>query len=183
MDCFETKIEDNVLYIYNITPENSDLSFIEKMNNITSLYIKGEYLDHFTIPKNIKDLHIDYLGLKSIIIPDGIKNVYCSRNFLRTIEIPSSLQTLVANKNLLHEITFRSKHNNQLEFLDIRSNKMTKLDFEIPESMDYFNASMNNIMYIAPKIKNYLSLQYIQAESSSSSSEDENWFYSYSSSI
>jgi len=173
-ELIETKIEDETLYVYNITPENINLLNIPE--GINQLHIKGYYLDHFNIPLNLTDVYIDYIGLKTLYIPNGTKYVNCSRNFLQTIEIPSSLITLIANKNLLQEITFRSLTDNQLNYLDIRSNKMTKLDFDIPDCMDYFNASMNKINYIAPKIGNYLSMQYLSAPSSPSSSDDEDWY-------
>ena len=144
---------------------------------INKIHIEGYYLDHFSIPYGISHVHIDYIGLKTLYIPDGTESVFCSRNFLRKIEIPSTLKTLVANKNLITEITFRSQTNNQLNYLDIRSNKLTKLEFEIPDSMEYFNASMNKIKSIAPKIQTFLNNFYsIPLKNSDSSSDDENWF-------
>jgi Leucine-rich repeat (LRR) protein len=174
----EIKIEENELYVYNITPEY-DLTTLN-LNNVHKIHIKGYYLDHFSIPCGISEVHIDYIGLKTLYIPDGTESVFCSRNFLRTIEIPSSLKTLVANKNLITEITFRSQTNNQLNYLDIRSNKLTKLEFDFPDSMEYFNASMNKLTSIAPKIqtflRNFYSIPLECSDSYDSSSDDENWF-------
>jgi hypothetical protein len=169
----ETKIEDGIFYVYNITPENEKSLKIPE--NIICLHIKGYYLDHFCIPYNIKDINIDYIGLKTLYIPDGVEKVVCSKNFLKTIEIPQSLLTLIANKNLLTEITFRSSSGNKLEYLDIRSNKLTELNFDL-DNLSYFTAAMNKISYIAPKIRNYLTMQYLPAPDSSSSSDDENWY-------
>ena len=177
----ETKIEYETFYVYNITPLNFHLLKIPE--NITRLYIKGYYLDHFSVPEGITDIQLDYIGLKTLVIPDGVEYVICSRNFLQTIEIPQSLRTLIANKNLLSEITFRYPDGNKLEYLDIRSNKLTKLDFNIPDSMDHFNASMNKINYIAPSIRNYLYTQHVPAPDSPASSDDEYWCSKLSKSI
>jgi len=82
---------------------------------------------------------------------------------------------LIANKNLLTEITFSLPSGNQLEHLDIRSNKLTEFDLELPNSM-------NKINHLAPKIRNYLTLQYLPAPESPDSSDDES-FKIYSNSI
>jgi len=157
--------------VYNITPQNQHLLKIPE--NIDYLYIEGYYLDHFSIPQGIKYVQIKYLGLKTLYIPDGVISVDCYRNFLQTIEIPQSLITLKANKNLLNSLTFRSTTGNQLEFLDIRSNKLTLLEFDGPDPLVDFNTKMNKINFIAPKIRNYLSMQHLPAPSSPDSSDDE----------
>ena len=162
----ELKIEENKDYItiYNITPQNQHLL---KMNSMEYLYIEGNYLDHFEIPQGVKNVELKYLGLKTLYIPDGVESINCYRNFLQTIEIPQSLITLKANKNLLTEITFCSQSDNKLEFLDIRSNKLTCLE------LNQFDIAMNKINFIAPRIRNYLSMQYIPAPDSPASSDDE----------
>jgi hypothetical protein len=149
---------DDYMTVYNITPQNQHL--LKVPNTLWSLYIHGDYLDHFEIPQGIKYVEIKNLGLKTLYIPDGTINVNCSNNFLKTIEIPQSLITLKANKNLLTEIIFRSPNFNQLEDLDIRSNKFKYLDFVIPKKFCCLNASKNNILSIGPNIKYYLSNDY-----------------------
>jgi hypothetical protein len=167
----EVEQNDEMLTVYNITPENQHLLKIPE--EVKYLYIRGYYLDHFDIPEGIDFVEMIYLGLKTIYIPEGVTFVDCCRNFLRTIEIPKSLITLKANKNLLKNITFRSQTDNQLEHLDIRSNKFTKLEFINEDKLSSFNASMNNILYIAPRIRNYLCLQYLPAPDSDPSSDEE----------
>ena len=104
----------------------------------------------------MKDIEIRYLGLKTIHIPEGVLSVNCSRNFLQSIELPRSLKNFIGNKNLLKEITF--KDNNQLEYLDIRSNKFTVLDFIVPKQLICLNATRNNCI-IGNNIKDYIYIQ------------------------
>jgi len=81
MNVLETKLEDGVFYVYNITPETEHLLKIPK--GIQILHIIGYYLDHLTVPEGILDVYLNYIGLKTIDITEGTELVSCSRNFLR----------------------------------------------------------------------------------------------------
>jgi hypothetical protein len=151
----ELKIEgdENYITVSNITPQNQHLLKIPETT--WYLYIEGTYLDHFEIPTGVKCVKLKRLGLKTLYIPDGVISVDCSRNFLQTIEIPQSLITLKANKNLLNSLTFRSQTENQLEDLDIRSNKLTYLDFDIPTNFTSIKA-YNNTISFGPNIQTFI---------------------------
>ena len=191
IECF-----GEIIYIDNVLQEN--IHEIKIPDYITELHIDGDYLDHFDIPKGIISVHLDSIGLKTLNIPDGVETLFCSRNFLRTLEIPSSLYMLEAQNNLLTHFTFRnesssfnessyfnesssfneSKSFNNLTHIDIRSNKFKSLNFDINDSIEYFNASFNEINYITPKIdkllKNVFSIKLNLPEN------EDNLFYSKS---
>ena len=167
----QTKQIGNSFYIYNIEPGNQHLLKIPE--NIENVFIKGYYIDHFKVPEGIKYIELIHLGLLTLILPENILSVNCSNNFLQTIEIPQSLLYLKINKNILSEISFRSQIDNQLEHLDIRSNQFTNLDFYKTNKHINFNENMNKIISIAPRIKNWLHMQYIPVPSSPESSDDE----------
>lgn len=168
-----TEIIDDALWVYNVTPETIDQ--IEISENIKQLHITGDFLEHFSIPEGLTDVHINSMGLKTIYIPDGLESLYISRNFLRTIEIPNSLLLLEAHHNLLSEITFRSLPSH-LRFIDIKSNRFTRLDFQLPENINYLNAALNNLEFISPQIENFFTTQYIPKCISPPTSDDEDWY-------
>jgi hypothetical protein len=174
-EVLKTKQIGDTLSIYNITPENQHLLIVS--DDIKYLYIFGYFLDHYEIPKGIKFIEIKYIGLKSLIIPEGVETVDCCRNFLRELDIPKSLINLKANKNLLSKLNFRSKTDNKLQYLDIRSNLFTRLDFynqvDNLGSIIHFNASMNAIQVLAPEIRNLLYMQQFPCPESDPSSDDE----------
>lgn len=167
----ETKQIDNCFYVYNIQPGNYSLLKIPE--NVENVYIQGDYLDHFEIPQGVKNIEIIHLGLKTLTIPEGVISVNCSKNFLKTIEIPQSLKVLKINKNLLSEITFLSNVDNQLEHLAMRSNIITNLEYYPENKLDHFNKFILKINQSAPRIRNWINMEYMYEPSSTSSSDEE----------
>ena len=179
MDNLECSITDDIMYIYNVTPEN--VHKIEIPEQIDELRIYGDYLDHFSVPDGIKSIHIDSMGLKTLKLHESLESLHCSKNFLRTLEIPASLTVLEARDNLLTRLKVIGFN---LEFVDIRSNRFKSLDFPISPKIEYFNASFNdNIEYISPQIKLIIESQDIQISPRAKTPDNEDCEFRYIKSI
>ena len=179
MEKLEWSITDDIMYIYNVSPDNVHQINIPK--GVDDLRIFGDYLDHFDIPEGIKSVHLENLGLKTLNLSETLECLFCSNNFLKTLNILSNLEILEARNNLLSSLQV---HGNNLEYVDIRSNKFKSLDFNISSKIEYFNAAFNeNIKYVSPQIISIIKKQDIQLSPRKKIPDDENCEFRYTKSI
>jgi hypothetical protein len=166
------EISDYIMYVHNITPEN--IHELKIPEEVTDLRIYGDYLDHFNIPNGLETVHINSMGLKTLIISESLDCLHCSYNFLRTLKIPARLTVLEARGNLLSNLKVTGCN---LEIVDIRSNKLTSLDFAISPKVQYFNAAFNNVSYVSPEIQAVIDSQDIQISPRAKTPDDEDCKY------
>lgn len=131
---FETKIDNDRMYVYNITDQNiSDLIIPEY---ITNLEFCGQ-LSEYSINDHITDFWCFGLGLQSLKLNENLQWLVASNNCLTSLELSSSLVYVDLNKNILNSLTAKTNLTN-IKVLDIRHNCFDKFDLLLPKNMVSF---------------------------------------------
>lgn len=94
--------------------------------NIDSLCINGDYLDHLVVPQGVSTVTLGPLGLRSLVLPDGVEFLYCSYNNLRELEIPESIFMADLGNNPLYKLRFRGEPTNLVR-LEVRNTHTSSL--------------------------------------------------------
>lgn len=104
---------------------------------IKELSIVGDEVNELIVPEGVERVLCSGVGLKRVWLPDSCKVAYLEKNKLRNIELPEGIEVASLRKNLLELIVFRGDSGNPtaLEELDIKCNRLIKLDFIPPPSL------------------------------------------------
>ena len=110
--------------------------------DIETVFLHGDFADHFQVPEGVVYVGCSFMGLKSIYLPDSVEFLYADRNHFRSIELPAGLVKASLRDNILSEIKFREPPTQLIE-LDLFGNRLLALDFPVPESFTEINVDKN----------------------------------------
>ena len=157
--------------IRGATQQDIDELDVSKFTNteITTLNIKGDYIQSFSIPEGIEVFGGRGLGLRELNVPDSLEYLYCSDNFLTHLELGKNIVCLEANNNKLEALRFRGT--DQLWNIRVENNRLSHPSFGLDLANGMPRALMdieweNNpvkLKDMAPEIQKFLKHQDLQA--------------------
>lgn len=117
----------------------SDIDALDYPPDLAEIRLLGDYVQHYAPPPS-KFLDCSRVGLRTLIVPDGVETLWCEDNYLEELLLPPSVRYVHANTNLIH--TLRPAQPDvglpNLRELYVVSNRITRLDFPVPESLYHF---------------------------------------------
>ena len=115
------------------------------------IFVWSGKVSHINIPEGNERFTAERICLRTVYVPDSVKTLTVSCNALRELELPAGIEFARLDYNELERITFRGKPES-LYRLDVYSNRLESLYFEVPETLTEVSVGMNGRMSNEPEI-------------------------------
>ncbi len=148
-DIFATSIEydDNTLTMKHVTQDIIDGYDFAQHQGMTVLTIIGDYIHKLTVPEGVEYVYCSKCGIREIYLPDSVKLLVCDDNYLSRLDLPAGIEVVEANNNYIHSVSFRHPPTN-LSVLELKSNRLLSLGFDVPESLSKLDIDENPYLRI-----------------------------------